>query len=82
MTALLAAQADGATIKELVEQFGVDRTTVLQHLHRHGVRRRVVGPADLDKFRHLQRAGESISAIAAATGFHVSTVRQRLRGLG
>jgi uncharacterized protein (DUF433 family) len=65
---LVAAFVDGEAIKQLATQYGINRTTVLAHLKRQGVRRRrtKLMPADIDRVIELYAASWTIEDIGAS----------------
>lgn len=78
---LAAAFEDGATIIELAERYGIDRTTVLAHLRRQGVPtqvRRTLGPGEIATAVQLYEAGESIQSVADKLKVGSSTVSRTL----
>ena len=82
---LVAAYGRGVPVEELAASFGVNRTTVLGHVRRHGVPkrdRRMLRGADLDRAVGLYGEGRSADWIAAQSGVAASTVRRALKSAG
>ena len=72
----------GATVPDLVEQFGIHRTTVLGHLKRRSVETRVKCRAMTDEqvaqaVEHYQ-AGDSLATVGNRFGVVAETVRKEL----
>lgn len=63
--ALIQGYLAGATTYELGSQFGIDRRTVSNILHRHGVqmRRRGLSPDEVDDAIHLYKLGLSLARV-------------------
>jgi len=80
---ILGYQA-GATVYQLGDRFGIDRRTVSQILHRHGVpmRRRGLSPEQIDEAVQLYDGGWSLAWIGERMGVIPSTVLARLRERG
>ena len=81
---LLVAYEGGVSINDLAEQFGLHRSTVLDHLNRSPARRRY--PA-LDKHGvavtiELYHNGLSLRDVGLTLGVHASTVRLALSKAG
>lgn len=82
---MVAAYRRGVPVEELAASFGVNRTTVLRHVRRHGVPkrdRRTLRGADLDRAIGLYGAGRSADWIAAELEVAASTVRRALKDAG
>jgi hypothetical protein len=81
---LVADYQAGATVYELGDQFGIDRRTVSQVLHRHGVpmRRRDLSSDQVDEAVRLYEGGWSLVRVDAQTGVDPTTVLVRLRERG
>ena len=77
---LIASYGVGVPINDLAVQFQVHRSTVFDHVHRAGTRRRypALAPLDVEKAAELYRAGQSLRAIGIHFGVHASTVGQYL----
>jgi transposase-like protein len=81
---LVQAYKAGATILELAESYGIARTTVMTHLNRMAVPRRVIG-ADLinvQQAAELYEAGASLKDLGQRYGCHPETVRNALLRAG
>ncbi len=68
ITALVADRAAGAEINDLAEKYGVDRTTVIGHLHRAGVsgqRRqgRTLDPGQMRAAGELYTSGVNLAEV-------------------
>jgi hypothetical protein len=74
----------GTTTYELGAQFGIDRRTVSNILHRHGVqmRRRGLSPDEVDDAIHLYNFGWSLARVGEHLGVDPTTVLNRLWGRG
>jgi DNA-binding CsgD family transcriptional regulator len=72
------------TVYQLGDRFGIDRRTVSQILHRHGVpmRRRGLSPEQIDEAVQLYDGGWSLAWIGERMGVIPSTVLARLRERG
>jgi DNA-directed RNA polymerase specialized sigma24 family protein len=81
---LIVGYQAGATVYQLGDRFGIDRRTVSQHLHRHGVpmRRRGLSPGQIDEAVQLYEAGWSLARIGGKLGVDPTTVMNRLRERG
>lgn len=84
---LVKAREQGAEINELAEQFGVDRSTVLEHLKREGVpgRRwpgRTLDPERLEEAGRLYQSGVSAIRVAEQFGVDRRYLRDALREAG
>ncbi|WP_409491005.1 helix-turn-helix domain containing protein [Amycolatopsis sp. cmx-11-12] len=77
---LIADYQSGATVCELGDRFGIERRTVSNILHRHGVpmRRRGLSPEQVDDAIHLYKLGWSLSRIGTGMSVTADTVRKRL----
>ncbi|PXY28297.1 hypothetical protein BAY60_10315 [Prauserella muralis] len=77
---LIADYQSGATVYELGDRFGIERRTVSNILHRHGVpmRRRGLSEDQIDKAVQLYNQGWSLARISARMDVDKWTVRQRL----
>jgi hypothetical protein len=62
---LIANYRSGATVYELGDRFGIERRTVSNILHRHGVqmRRRGLSPDQIDDAIHLYNLGWSLARV-------------------
>jgi DNA invertase Pin-like site-specific DNA recombinase len=78
---LIAGYLAGATVYELGEEFGIERRTVSQILHRHEVpmRRRGLSPEQIGEAVRLYEAGWSLARIGDRMGVDPTTVHNRLR---
>lgn len=81
---LVRAYTAGSTVRELAEQLGMHRTTVVAHLRRDGVPLRPHGlsPNQLNDSIRLYQSGWSLRRIGARYGCNAETVRTSLRRLG
>jgi DNA-binding CsgD family transcriptional regulator len=79
-SALIEAVTDGAAIGELARQYGIDRSTVLDHVNRPQARRHApaLNQAEVEVAAALYRAGQSFREVGVQLGVHASTVRQYL----
>jgi hypothetical protein len=79
--ALIRDYAAGATTYELGARFGIDRRTVSNILHRHGVpmRRRGLTPDQIDDAIHLYNLGWSLARVGEHLNVHHTTVLTKLR---
>lgn len=77
---MVAAYEAGATINVVAAEFGVNRETVMRHLHRAGAKLRHQGldEAGVAKARELYLSGETLAKVGAAPG----TVGRYLRANG
>ena len=84
--ALIDAYRVGATILELAGRFAIHRTTVIAHLNRRGVQRRLVAKQwDDDALSEAARSyanGASLADIAKQNDLDPQTVANRLRRSG
>jgi hypothetical protein len=82
--ALIRDYAAGATTYELGARFGIDRRTVSNILHRHGVpmRRRGLSPDQVDDAIHLYTLGWSLARVGEHLGVDPTTILNRLRRRG
>lgn len=84
--ALTDAYRAGATIKELAEQYGIARTTVMAHLDRRHVQRRLVAKQwDDDALAAAANSyalGSSLADIASEHNLDPKTVANRFRRAG
>jgi IS30 family transposase len=81
---LVHAYQTGVAVNRLAADFGVHRSTVLDHVHRAGTRRRypALDGHQVEEAAHLRRLGKSFRDIGNHLGVHASTVRQYLRRAG
>lgn len=81
---MVAAVNDGVAISQLARQYGVDDSTVRDHLSRPRTKRR--SPAltgqEVLLATQLYRTGTSFRGIGKQLGVHASTVRQYLLKAG
>lgn len=78
---VLAYQA-GTTVNELARAYGINRTTVLEHLRRQGIQRRRprrLQQVDIDKAVKLYASGASVNSVAYELRVGPTTVRRVLR---
>jgi transposase-like protein len=79
---LVRCYQDGETVVMLARSFGLHRTTVLEHLERHGVpRRQVVAKLDtgeVERAAERYRSGRSVKDLAAEFGVADETMRTSL----
>jgi hypothetical protein len=84
--ALVAVYRSGASVPQLVKQFGVNRTTVLAHLERRGIPRRpCVAKLTEDEIAAAARDygdGKSLAKLGAAFGVNAETIRRALLRVG
>ena len=82
---LVAQYETGSTIDTLAHEFGVHRTTVMEHLKRRGIPRRsprkLTGQA-VAEAAHLYTSGETLAEVAANLGIAPSTLTRELRRSG
>lgn len=81
---LIAGYQSGATVYELGDRFGIERRTVSNILHRHGVpmRRRGLSPDQVDHAIHLYNLGWSLARVGEHLGVNHTTVLNKLRERG
>lgn len=83
---LALAYQRGATVRELVEQFGVHRTTVLDHLKRRGVARRTnirkLTDQQVQEATRYYRAGDSLLTTGKRFGVDASTISREFKQAG
>ncbi len=80
---LVADYQDGVMIRELAEQFGIHRGTVVEHLDRAGVERRIDAvKRRLEEARSLYESGWSLTRVGAHLSVHPETVRRTLKAAG
>jgi transposase-like protein len=83
---LVATYRSGATVPQLVEEFGLHRTTVLAHLERRNVPRRPhvakLTRDDIGLAADLYKRGQSLAAIGRAFGVNAETIRKGLLQAG
>lgn len=74
----------GATINVVAAEFGVNRETVMRHLHRAGakLRRQGLDEAGVARARELYLSGETLAKVGAALGVAPGTVGRYLRANG
>lgn len=82
--ALIQGYLAGATTYELGARFGIDRRTVSNILHRHGVqmRRRGLSPDEVDDAIHLYKLGWSLARVGEHLNVDHTTVLTKLRERG
>jgi len=81
---LIAGYQSGATVYELGDRFSIERRTVSNILHRHGVpmRRRGLSPEAVDDAIHLYNLGWSLARVGECLGVDHTTVLNKLRERG
>ncbi|WP_229686734.1 helix-turn-helix domain containing protein [Longimycelium tulufanense] len=81
---LIADYQAGATVYELGDRFGIERRTVSNILHRHGIplRRRGLTPDQVDDAIHLYKLGWSLARVGDHLGVNHTTVLNKLRERG
>ena len=82
---MLAAYGAGDRIVDIAKRFGVNRTTVLDHVGRRGLPRRSdAGWSDeeLHAAADLYASGHSLAAVGRHFGVDASTVASRFRRAG
>jgi DNA-directed RNA polymerase specialized sigma24 family protein len=82
--ALVASYQAGKTMKELANDFGINRNTVSAHLHRADIalRQLGLGPAQTAQLIDLYRAGWSSGRLAQRFEVSADTVLKALRRAG
>jgi DNA-directed RNA polymerase specialized sigma24 family protein len=84
--ALVDAYVAGATVPELVDRFGIHRTTVLDHLKRNDIRRRPqvrkLSDRQVAEAAELYSNGLSTVKVAAMFDVNADTVRKALHRTG
>lgn len=74
---LLQGYEQGETLDNLAERFGIHRTTVLNHVQRAGMERRIgIIDRHLDKAQTLYASGLSLAAVGTQFGVGKDAVRQ------
>jgi hypothetical protein len=81
---LITGYQAGATASELGARFGIERRTVGNILHRHGVpmRRRGLSPEQIDVAIHLYNLGWSLARVGQNLRVDHTTVLTKLRERG
>jgi len=81
---LIASYQAGASVYELGDRFGIERRTVSNILHRHGVpmRRRGLSPDQVNDAIHLYNLGWSLARVGDHLGVNHTTVLSKLRERG
>jgi hypothetical protein len=81
---LIAGYQAGATVYELGARFGIERRTVSNILHRHGIpmRRRSLSPEQVDAAIYLYTLGWSLARVGERLGVDPTTILNRLRRRG
>ena len=81
--ALIGAHGEGKGLDELASEFGVHRTTVMNHLDRAGVERRSgFVERHLDEARVLYESGRSLADVGLQLGVSGDTIRLAFRAHG
>ncbi len=83
--ALVDAYRQGVPVEDLAASFGINRTTVLGHVRRHGVpkrERRALQEEHVGRAAQLYAEGRSADWVAAQLGVAASTVRRALKEAG
>jgi len=77
---MAARYAQGATVYELAEEFGIERRTVSARLKGAGVsmRRRPATAEQVAEMVRLYESGQSLLKVGQHLGFDAKTVRARL----
>ena len=77
---LTEAYEAGAAVNQLAAEFGVHRSTVLDHLNRSGTKRRypALNSHQVEEAAQLRGAGKSLRDIGCRLGVHASTVCRHL----
>jgi transposase-like protein len=80
----VARYLEGATLKEVAAEFGVNRYTVANHLERRGIRRRMkcVPAEQVEIAAKLYGQGLSLNEVADRVGSNRSTIRRALLAAG
>ena len=81
---MAALYEKGATVYQLAQTYGCNRTTVASNLKRAGVKLRLQSPSahDIDKMVNLYELGLSLLKIGEQSGYCTSTVQNALRKRG
>ena len=81
---LVTSYQAGTTVDDLAATYQINRTTVLAHLKRQGVKRRRsrLQRVDIDKAVHLYAAGHSVDSVARELRVGSTTVRRVLKARG
>ncbi|MFI8631221.1 hypothetical protein ACIGEP_01320 [Microbacterium sp. NPDC077663] len=81
---MVEAYERGATIRVVAAEFGLNRETVMRHLHRSGAKLRHQGldEAGVAKARELYLSGETLAKVGAALGVAPGTAGRYLRASG
>ncbi|MGC7102615.1 helix-turn-helix domain containing protein [Amycolatopsis lurida] len=81
---LIAGYQSGSTVYELGDRFGIERRTVSNILHRHGVpmRCRGLSPDQVDDAIRLYNLGWSLARVGDHLGVNHTTVLNKLRERG
>jgi len=76
----------GSTVRQLAARFGINRTTVLEHLERLGIPRRAnqrkLTDEQVTEARRRYEEGQSLAALGVRFGVHAETVRRELHRAG
>ena len=83
---LVRQYVEGASVSDLVTEFGIHRTTVLEHLERRAIPRRrnvrKLTDADVERAAKCYVAGDSLRTVAFRFGVDASTISRELRKAG
>jgi DNA-binding CsgD family transcriptional regulator len=81
---LTAAANDGVRLSELARRYGVDRSTVVDHLNRPATVRRspALSEAEVEEAVRRYEAGMSFREVGQVFGAHASKVRQYIARAG
>ena len=83
---LVSQYIEGLSVPELVERWGVHRTTVLDHLERQGVPRRAtkrrLSDAQVAEAAELYRAGSSLASLGRQFRVSATTMSKELKAVG
>jgi DNA invertase Pin-like site-specific DNA recombinase len=86
VTELGDAYRAGSTVRQVAARFGINRTTVLEHLDRLGIPRRAnqrkLTDQQVAEARRLYEEGQSLADLGSRFGVHSETVRRELSRVG
>lgn len=82
--ALVTAYVEGARVSDLMKQFDLAKSTVIDHLNKANVSRRMhaMSEAQIDEAVELYESGLSLAVIGKRLGFDDQTILNRLRMRG
>jgi DNA-binding CsgD family transcriptional regulator len=77
---LVSSYLAGTKVKDVAVRHGINRSTVIRHINRAGVRRHypTLSPEEVTEAAQLYRSGKSLLDVGAHFGVHASTVRTYL----